>query len=143
MGGEPVLIMRGEGVAQGGGGGGGKGLVRRGGGGGCCDEALGEGQASIPGLGFGGVQGGGGEVRKGKFGGNPWLGWGDGKIIPPVWLGDLPSEGEGGVVFSFRTVNFLKGDHVTAHGEGEKVVHREHLAHTLPGLTQPLPLQNH
>ena len=38
------------------------------------------------------------------FGGNPWVGGGDGKIIPQVGLGDLPSEGEGGVVFPFGNV---------------------------------------
>ena len=43
----------------------------RGGGGGCGDEGMGEGQALIPGLGCRGVQGGGGEVRKGVFGSNP------------------------------------------------------------------------
>ena len=42
---------------------------------------------------MGGVKGGGGEVRKGAFAGNPLVGAGDGKIIPPVGLGDLPSEG--------------------------------------------------
>ena len=88
------------------------------------------------------VKGGAAEVRKGLLGGNPWVGGGDGKIIPPVGLGDLLSEGEGGVVFPFRNVKFLKGDHVTSEGEGDKVVHRVHLAHTLPGLTLPLPPHN-
>ena len=48
---------------------------------------------------------GDGEDRKGVFGGNPWVVRGDGKIIPLVQLGDLPSEGEGGVVFPFTNVN--------------------------------------
>ena len=69
-----------------------------------------EGQASSPVLGFGGVHGGGGEVKKGVFGGNPWVGGGDGKIIPPVWLGDLPAEGEDGVIFPFMNVKFMKGN---------------------------------
>ena len=63
----------------------GKGLVRRGAGA-CCDEGLGEGHASIPGSG----SGGGGEVKKGVFGGNPWVGGGDGNIILPSRLRDVP-----------------------------------------------------
>ena len=47
---------------------------------------MGEGQASVPSLGCGGVKGGGGEVKKGVLGGNPWVGGGDGKILPPVGL---------------------------------------------------------
>ena len=39
-----------------------------------------------PSLGCGGVKGGGGEVMNGVLGGNPWVGWGDGKMIPPVGL---------------------------------------------------------
>ena len=46
---------------------------------------MGEGQASVLGLGCGGGKGGGGEVKKGVLGGNPWVGGGDGKIIPPAW----------------------------------------------------------
>ena len=53
---------------------------------------------SIPALGCGGVKGGGGKVTKGVLGGNPWVGGGDGKIIPPVGLRDLPTKGDGGVV---------------------------------------------
>ena len=76
------------------------------------------------------------------FVGNPWVGGGDGKIIPPVGLRDLPSKTEGGVVLLFKNVKFLRGHHVTSQGEGDKVVHRVHLAHTLPGLTLPLPPHN-
>ena len=53
---------------------------------GCSDEGVGEGQASVPGLGCGGVKRGGDEVMKGVLWGNPWVGGGDGKIIPPVEL---------------------------------------------------------
>ena len=63
------------------------------------------------------------------LGGNQWVGGGHGKIIPPVGMGHLPSEEEGGLVFRFRLVEFLNGDQVTSHGEDDKVVHRVHLAH--------------
>ena len=107
----------------------------------CSDEGVEEGQASVPGLGCGGVKGGGGEVRKRVLEGNPWVGGGDGKIIPPG-LEDVPWKAEGGVVLLFTKVKFLKGDHVSSQGEGDKVVHRVHLAHTLPRLTLPLPPHN-
>ena len=85
---------------------------------------------------------GGGEVKKGVFGGNPWVGGGDDKMISPLAPGGLPSEGEGEVVVLFWNVKFVKGDRVTDEGEGNKIAHNVHLAHTLPGLIQPLPPHN-
>ena len=44
------------------------------------------------------------------------------------------------MVVHFRNVKFLKGDHVPSQGGGgDKVVHRVHLKHTIPGLTLPMP----
>ena len=68
-----------------------RGLCGRGGGG-CSDEGMGESKASILGLGSGGVNSGAGEVTKRVPGGNACVGWGDGKIIQPVGLGDVPSD---------------------------------------------------
>ena len=67
---------------------------------------------------------------------------GDGKIIRPIGLGHLLSAKEGGVVFPFKTAKDLKGDHVASQGEGDKIVHRVHLAHNLLGLTLPMPPPN-
>ena len=66
----------------------------------------------------------------------------DGKILPPVWLGDLPLEGDGGGVLLFTNVKLVKGDHMAARGASNKVIHRVHLAHPLPRITLPLPLLN-
>ena len=63
-----------------------------------CDKGRGEGQASVPSFGFGG-QCRGCEVTQAVFRGNKRVHWGDGKIIPPVGLKNLPWEGEGVVVF--------------------------------------------
>ena len=79
-------------------------------------------------------------LRGGPWVGDPWVGGGDGKIIPPVWLSDLLSKGEAGVVLLFRQVKFMKGNHVTSQEEGVKLVHMIHLANTFPGLpSRPCP----
>ena len=46
------------------------------------------------------------------FRAKPWVGGGDGKILPPAWLEDMPSEGEGGRLFLFKSVKVLKADYI-------------------------------
>ena len=72
--------------------------------------------------GIGGVQAGAGEVRKGEFEGNPWVGGGDAKIVPPAWLGRLPLDGRVESSCHFGNLQFVMGDHVTAQGEGDSIV---------------------